>query len=142
VVSRYLDRHSFITLLRDFSHILPIVCLFHFSPVLIPWLQFPAHPAVPLTTQISHNVHITHTVYGLPHGTCTISDVNPGTTKTTHQYKPCPWRSLLPSTPLPDTFLLCTFTMLGFISRAAPCLAACRPVIIDANEHRQKKTCF
>ena len=77
MVSRYLDRHSFVILLRDFSHILPIACLFHFSPVLISWLQFPAHPAISLTTQPSHNVNTTHTVYGLPHGACTISDVNP-----------------------------------------------------------------
>jgi len=55
VVSRYLDRGILSLFYCDCSNILPIACLFHFpsifSPsVLISWLQFPARPAVPLTT--------------------------------------------------------------------------------------------
>jgi len=64
------QKHSFFILLRDFSHNLPITCLFHFSPIFFfirPYflVAISSPTSVPLTTQILYNVHTNHTGYGL-----------------------------------------------------------------------------
>ena len=108
-------------------HRLPLSFFFHFFFIcpysLVATSGPPCRPAALLTTPILHNVHTNHTVCGLSHGTCTISDVNPGTTKTTHQHKTCPWLSLLPPTPVPESFPFRTFKTLSFYlhSRSSSC---------------------
>lgn len=152
LVSRYLDRnirsllYYAISLIFSPSFAVFTVLSMFPPPVLVAWLQFPAHPAVPMTTHKCRTMSIQ---------TTQCMDCRTG-------HAPYQMSTLAPQRPHTSTnlahgghYFLHLQCLTAFYCEHSKCsvlfpeqllvlqhFAACRQVNIDANEHGQRKKCF